>query len=97
MPKEKPSSVCKLKQLVIEFGENVFSTNNKILFYKVCEVKVKVMSVKHFSVVRHTHAEKHKMSLLRLQKSKERKNFSTTNTYNFEKNQTSILICAKRC
>lgn len=51
MLKEKLSLTCKLKQLVIEFEfeENIFSTEDKILFSKVCEVKV--ASVKCFSVI----------------------------------------------
>jgi len=49
MPKEKPSSAFKLKQLVTDFGENIFSTDSKILFCKVCEIKV--ASEKRFSIV----------------------------------------------
>ena len=65
MPKKKLSSACKLRQLVKEFGENIFSADNKILFCKVCEVEVK-----RFSVVQHINAEKHKTSLHRLQYNK---------------------------
>lgn len=72
MPKEKPSSAFKLKQLVTDFGENIFSTDNKILFCKVCEIKV--ASEKRFSIVQHINTEKHKASLIRYQKKNELKN-----------------------
>ena len=63
MPKEKPSSAFKLKQLVTDFGENIFSTDSKILFCKVCEIKI--ASEKRFSIVQHINTEKHKASLIR--------------------------------
>jgi len=56
-PKEKSSSACKLRQLVNEFGENIFSADNKILFCKVCEVKVAI--VKRFSAVQLRNTKHH--------------------------------------
>jgi len=58
MPKEKPSSAFKLKQLVTDFGENIFSK----FFCKICEIKV--ASEKRFSIVQHINTEKYKASLI---------------------------------
>jgi len=69
---EKPSSAFKLQQLVTNFGENIFSTDSKIVFCKVCEIKV--ASEKRFRLVQHINTEKHKASLLRFQKNNKRKN-----------------------
>jgi len=62
MSKERTSSACKLRQLVNEFGENIFSADNKILFCKDCEVKVAI--VKRFSVVQHINTEKQNITSL---------------------------------
>lgn len=40
MPKDTHSLSRCLKFLISNFGENVFSINNVVLFYKLCEVKV---------------------------------------------------------
>jgi len=40
MPKEKQSQISRLKSLISEFGDNVFSADGRILFYKVCKFKV---------------------------------------------------------
>lgn len=51
MPKEKPSLAFRLlQQLITDFGENIFSTDRKILC-KVCEIKL--AKEKRFSVVQH--------------------------------------------
>jgi len=34
------SKISQTKKFVLEFGENVFSTEGTILFCKICEVKV---------------------------------------------------------
>ena len=39
MPKQKVSTASRLRQYVRQFGENVFSADGTILFFKVCEVK----------------------------------------------------------
>lgn len=49
MPKEKSTKSYRLGNFVTEFGESVFSTDNMILFCKICNVKVS--SEKRFSVV----------------------------------------------
>jgi hypothetical protein len=40
MPKAKPSKSCHLKQTVVEFGDDIFSTDGDILYCKVCDIKV---------------------------------------------------------
>jgi hypothetical protein len=57
MPKSKPSTSCHLKAIVSEFGDDIFSTDGKILFCKVCETKVAVE--RKFTVQQHVGREKH--------------------------------------
>lgn len=40
MLKVKQSNNSKLKKYVKKFGENIFSTDGFILYYKICDVKV---------------------------------------------------------
>jgi hypothetical protein len=40
MPKIKPTISTVLKKYVLEFGENVFSCDESVLFCKLCETKV---------------------------------------------------------
>ena len=91
MPKEKPSSAFKLKQLVTDFGENIFSTDSKILFCKVCEIKV--ASEKRFSIVQHINTEKHKASLIRFQKNNERKNLQQLMPTTSKKSDFNLDLC----
>ena len=49
MPKEKSTKAYRLRNFVIEFGESVFSTDNLILFCKICNVKV--ASEKRFNII----------------------------------------------
>lgn len=57
MPKKKPSKTFYLRELVSEFGAEVFSTDGSILFCKYCEVKVS--AEKRFHVQQHIGREKH--------------------------------------
>ncbi|KAF0753067.1 CGG triplet repeat-binding protein 1, partial [Aphis craccivora] len=59
MPKEKKTTSSRLQSYVTEFGTEIFSTDNKILFCKVCNTKVS--SEKRFSINQHIAAEKHPM------------------------------------
>ena len=63
MPKIKPSDRCRLRAYVQEFGENIFSTDGKILFCKVCEVKV--AAEKKFTITQHISRDKHLRALNR--------------------------------
>lgn len=65
MPKEKSTKSYRLRNFVTEFGESVFSTDNMILFCKICNVKVS--SEKRFSVVQHLKTDKHIRSTARLE------------------------------
>jgi len=40
MPQIKRSDVCRLRAHVIEFGDEIFSTDGSILYFKVLNVKV---------------------------------------------------------
>lgn len=57
MPKAKCSDSVKLRGFVREFGEKLFSTDGKILFCKLCEVKVS--AEKRFNVQQHCNTAKH--------------------------------------
>ena len=57
MPKSKPSISCHLKAIVSEFGGDIFSTDGKILFCKMC--KRKVATERKFTVQQHVGDEKH--------------------------------------
>ena len=72
MPKSKPSTSCHLKAIVSEFGDDIFSTDGKILFCKACETK--------FTVQQHVGREKHirAMQLASKKKSTNRQIFTET-------------------
>ncbi|KAE9529999.1 hypothetical protein AGLY_011461 [Aphis glycines] len=61
MPKVKTSDVCRLRSYVQQYGESIFSTDESVLFCKVCEVKVAVE--KKFTVTQHVSREKHLCAL----------------------------------
>lgn len=63
MPKEKSSLVAQMRSFVSEFGEQVFSTDGKILFCKPCGIKINCE--KRFSVVQHVSTFKHNRSVKR--------------------------------
>jgi hypothetical protein len=54
MPKEKISVATRLRNYVSEFG-NIFTTDSKILFCTVCNIKI--ASDKRFSVTQHIATE----------------------------------------
>ena len=58
MPKVKCSDSVRLRGFVKEFGEKYFTTDGKILFCKLCEVKV--TAEKRFTVQQHCNTAKHK-------------------------------------
>ena len=68
MPKVKPSKATSLRNIVSEFGEEVFSTDGSILFCKVCEVKV--AAERRFTVQQHIGREKHKRAVENADKKK---------------------------
>jgi hypothetical protein len=63
MPKVKCCDSVKLRGFVQEFGEQHFSIDGKILFCKLCEVRV--MAGKCFPVQHHCDTIKHRNSLSR--------------------------------
>lgn len=62
MPKEKSSVVTRLKTLVSKF-EIIFTTDNKIIFCTVYNIKIS--SDKRFSVTQHIATEKHQSGVNR--------------------------------
>jgi hypothetical protein len=58
VPKIKCSGSVKLGGFVKEFGEKYFTTDEIILFCKLC--KVKVTAEKRFKVQQHRNTDKHK-------------------------------------
>jgi hypothetical protein len=42
MPKAKPSKSCHLKQIVVEFGDDIFSVDGNTLYCKMSDTKVAV-------------------------------------------------------
>jgi len=70
MPKEKKTTSNRLQSYVTEFGTEIFSTDNKILFCKVCNTKVS--SEKRFSITQYIAAEKHSKSVKRAGEKKDK-------------------------
>ena len=58
MPKIKQTASQHLRNLVNEFGSEIFSTDGQILYCKLCETRV--ASEKRFTVQQHVTREKHK-------------------------------------
>ncbi|XP_016658517.1 CGG triplet repeat-binding protein 1-like [Acyrthosiphon pisum] len=61
MPKDKQSLSRRLKSLISEFGEDVFSIDNVVLFCKHCEVKVD--PERQSSITQHIRTEKHRRAI----------------------------------
>ncbi|KAL4143683.1 hypothetical protein QTP88_005988 [Uroleucon formosanum] len=61
MPKVKTNTF--LKQLVLEFGEEIFQTDGSILYRKLCETKVS--HEKKYNIQRHVWREKHVQAVKR--------------------------------
>lgn len=57
MPKDKQLLSRRLKYLISEFGKDVFSTDNVVLFCELCEVKVD--PERRSSITQHIRTEKH--------------------------------------
>jgi hypothetical protein len=57
MPKAKPSKLCHLKQIVAEFGDDIFSTDSHILYCKMCDTKV--VAEERFMIQQHIGHDKH--------------------------------------
>ncbi|CAI6374650.1 unnamed protein product [Macrosiphum euphorbiae] len=57
MPKEKKTQISKLKSFILEFGDNVFSADGRVLFCKTCEIKVEYEL--RSSVIQHIQTVKH--------------------------------------
>lgn len=67
MPKEKISVATRLRNYVSEFG-NIFTTDSKILFCTICNIKI--ASDKRFSVTQHIATEKHQRGVNRTENKK---------------------------
>jgi len=98
MPKVKQSLLTRLQMYVNEFGSNIFSIDSRVLFCKVCEIKVN--SDKKFNVSQHLKSDKHIKSLVRYERQINRKQqqllTSTTITRksSFNKDLCEALISA---
>lgn len=57
MLKEKSSLAVRMSSFVSEFGEKHFFTDEKILFCRLCEVKITYEN--QFSVLHHLSTDKH--------------------------------------
>ena len=68
MPKIKPSLSQHLRNLINEFGNDVFHTNGTVLFYQICD---KVETEKKFRVQQHVSCMKHQLSMERLNAKKQ--------------------------
>jgi len=93
MPKEKKTTSNRLQSYVTEFGTEIFSTDNKILFCKVCNTKVS--SEKRFSITQHIAAKKHRKFVNAL-----KKKMINLNSFYFkilQQNRHSKLIYVKLC
>ena len=64
MPKVKPNMHEHLRNLFTKFGNDIFSTDEKILLCKICSTKV--AAEKRFTVQQHNLTSKHKRGLQRL-------------------------------
>jgi hypothetical protein len=69
MPKVNCSDSVKLSGFVKEFGEKYFTTDGKILFCKLCEVKV--TAEKRFTVQQHCNTAQHKSCVKRIRHRKQ--------------------------
>jgi len=72
MPKSKPSISCHLKAILYEFGDDIFFTDGKILFCKMCETKV--VAERKFTVQQHVGHEKHIQAMQLASKKKSTRN-----------------------
>jgi hypothetical protein len=57
MPKAKPSKSCHLNQIILEFGDDIFSTDGDILYCIMCGTKV--AAGKRLVVQQHISHDKH--------------------------------------
>lgn len=78
MPKVKSKPCKKLNDLVREFGTDIFSTDNCVLFCKVCEKAVN--HEKKYFVVQHVQTAKHKSAAEKTSKDKSQACLLTTFT-----------------
>lgn len=69
MPKEKHTVASRLQHLVAEFGADIFSTDNKVMICKVCEIKIS--SEKRFSITQHITSDKHKRGIQRFKRNED--------------------------
>jgi len=82
MPKDKQSLSRRLKSFSSEFGEDVFSIDNVVLFCKLCEVKVD--PERRSSITQHIQTEKHRRAVEH-NKSKNSQQPTAINKSNVEK------------
>ena len=74
--------ISQTRKFVLEFGENVFSTDGTILFCKICEVKVNCE--KGFTVTQDVKTNKHERLLNR-----QRNSLKVSTTQQFLSSSTS--------
>jgi hypothetical protein len=83
MPKSKPSMKNVLNKYVDEFGENIFSSDDSVLFCKLCETRVS--AERRYIVTQHLKTDKHTRSVNR------HKNATTS------KIQQQVTLYSKKC
>jgi len=91
MPKQKQMTPRRLQSYVAEFGTEIFSTDNKILFCKICNMKISCE--KHFSVTQHITAEKHFKAVKRVYDRKIK--YTRINKFFFFVNNFLLLVLTK--
>lgn len=91
MPKEKKSQISRLKSFILEFGDNVFSTDGRVLFCKICEIKVEYE--RRSSVIQHIQTVKHVKMIKRKEMFNTRTKKMITQTNTTKKSTFNMDLC----
>ncbi|KAE9542417.1 hypothetical protein AGLY_003278 [Aphis glycines] len=91
MPKEKKSQISRLKSFILEFGDNVFSTDGRVLFCKICEIKVEYE--RRSSVIQHIQTVKHVKMIKRKEMFNTRTQTMITQTHTTKKSTFNMDLC----
>lgn len=91
MPKDKQSLSRRLKSLSSEFGDDVFSVDNVVLFCKLCEVKVD--PERRSSIIQHIKTEKHRRATERQLNKKTNNNQQLLTNLTSKKSPFNMDLC----
>lgn len=91
MPREKLSQTSRLRGFISEFGDNVFSADGRILFCKVCELKVEYE--RRSSVIQHIKTGKHVKMIKRNEIVKTNTQQLITQTNTTKKSSFNMELC----